>query len=231
MLTFTGATTFNVVAPNGASAPGTVGVAFNALGIGFTITAGGTAFAAGDTFAITAVAAIGKPTAAAVAGGTNVGNGASSAVTTTGYAPKMGVYTIEFDDATHFVVSDPTGAEIGHGVAGTLFAGGGLSFTITAGGTAFLPGDSFTITVAPGTGLWLTCVATAVDGSQTPAGILFGTTDATLANKSAAAVVRSAEVNASELIWDPSWTAAAIASNASGTGGLDILKALGIVPR
>ena len=144
---FTSPTAFTVTSPNGQTATGVVGTAFSALGIGFTITAGGTAFVANDSFTITTTAAVGKPTAAAVAG-TNTGNGTVGSLTTNGYAPTVGVYSVEFDDATHFVVSAPNGQEIGHGVAGTPFSAGGLTFTITAGGTAFVPGDSFTVTVA-----------------------------------------------------------------------------------
>lgn len=224
-LVFTAATTFTVTGPNGVTATGSTGVAFSALGIGFTITAGGTAFAVGDNFAITTSPVIGKPTAAAVAGGTNVGNGTSSAVTTTGYAPTVGIYTVEFDDATHFIVSNPAGEEIGHGVAGTAFSGGGLNFTITAGGTAFLPADSFIITVSAGTGLWLTCTSTAVDGSQNAAGICFGVSDASLNNVTGAIVTRACEVNKSELLWDPSMNAA------SQAAAIAQLQSLGIISR
>lgn len=224
-LTFTGATTFNVVGPNGVTAPGTTGVAFAALGIGFTITAGGTAFVAGDTFAITTTAVVGKPTAAAVAGGSNVGNGTSSAVTTNGYAPMLGTYTVEMDDATHFIVSNPVGAEVGHGVAGSAFSAGGLNFTITAGGTAFVPGDSFTISVSGGSGKWIACTSTAVDGSQNAAGICFGLSDATLNDVSGAVVTRACEVNKSELVWDASMNAA------SQAVAIAQLLALGIISR
>jgi hypothetical protein len=222
---FTAATAFTVTAPSGATATGSTGVAFSALGIGFTITAGGTAFAAGDTFAITTTAIVGKPTAAAVAGGTNVGNGTSSAVTTNGYAPTLGVYTVEFDDATHFIVSAPNGQEIGHGTTGVAFSGGGLNFTITAGGTAFLPGDSFTVIVSAGAGLWVTCTATAVDGSQNAAGICFGLSDASLNNIHGAIVTRACEVNISELVWDPSMNAT------SQANALAQLAVLGIIGR
>lgn len=222
---FTSPTAFTVTAPSGATANGTAAVAFSALGIGFTITAGGTAFVAGDSFAITTPAAVGKPTAAAVAGGTNTGNGTSSAVTTTGYAPTVGVYTVEFDDATHFVVSGPNGQEIGHGVAGTAFTGGGLNFTITAGGTAFVPGDSFSVTVAAGAGKWVPCTASATDGSQNAAGICFGVSDASLNDVMGAIVVRQCEVNTSELVWDASMNAA------SQAAALVLLKANGIIPR
>ena len=223
-LTFTAPTAFNVTSPNGAIATGVTGIAFAALGIGFTISVGGTAFAANDSFIITTSAAIGKPTAVAVAGA-NVGNGTSSAVSTNGYAPTVGTYTIEFDDPTHFIISNPVGAEIGHGVTGTALTIGGLNFTVTAGGTAFAPADSFTITVSPGAGIWLACNSTAVDGSQNAAGICFGVSDATLNNVSGAIVTRSCEVNKSELLWDPSMNAA------SQVAALAQLMALGIIPR
>jgi hypothetical protein len=51
---FTDATHFNMYDPNGVQMePGTAGTAYSDGGIGFTITAGGTAFAAGDGFTIT----------------------------------------------------------------------------------------------------------------------------------------------------------------------------------
>ncbi|TCK36719.1 bacteriophage lambda head decoration protein D [Paraburkholderia sp. BL8N3] len=221
---FTAATAFTVTAPNGASAAGSTGVAFSALGIGFTITAGGTAFVAGDSFAITTTAPVGKPKATAVAG-TNTGNGTCSAVTTTGYAASVGVYTVEFNDATNYVVENPKGELVGHGTAGAAFSGGGLGFTITAGGTAFAPGDSFGITVGAGTGKWVPCTSSAVDGSQNAAGICFGLSDATLNDVYAAIVVRDCEVNTAELVWDTSMNAS------SQAAALALLKAQGIIAR
>jgi hypothetical protein len=221
---FTAATSYTVTAPSGATANGTTGVAFSALGIGFTITAGGTAFVAGDSFALTSVAAVGKPVVTAVAG-TNTGNGTCSAVTANGYAATLGQYIVEFDSATQFVVSAPNGQEIGHGVTGTAFSAGGLGFTITAGGTAFAPADGFVITVAAGAGLWVTCTATATDGSQNAAGICFGVSDASLNNVNGAIVTRSCEVNASELLWDPSMDAASQAAS------LALLAVAGIIAR
>ena len=51
--TFTSATAFSVVSPNGvAVGNGTAGTAFNAGGVAFTVTAGSTAFAAGDSFVV-----------------------------------------------------------------------------------------------------------------------------------------------------------------------------------
>lgn len=221
---FTSATAYTVTAPSGSTANGSTGVAFASLGIGFTITAGGTAFVVGDSFTLTSAATDGKPTVTAVAG-TNTGNGTCSAVTANGYAASLGQYTVEFDDATHFVVSAPNGQEIGHGVAGTAFSAGGLNFTITAGGTAFVPGDSFVITVAAGAGLWVTCTATATDGSQNAAGICFGVSDASLNNVHGAIVTRQCEVNTSELVWDPSMNAA------SQAAALALLAVAGIIAR
>ncbi|MDR3438957.1 head decoration protein [Telmatospirillum sp.] len=163
-------------------------------------------------------------TAAAAALGANTGNGTFGAIAV-GAGAVAGAYAVEFDSALAYVVSAPNGQEIGHGAAGAAFAAGGVGFTITAGSTAFAAGDSFTVTVAAGSGEYITSVSTAIDGSQVPAAILFGTTDATSADKSAAAITRQAEVNASEIIWDPSYSAAQI------TAGLAVLAGLGIIAR
>jgi len=60
VLTATSATIFSVVDPEGnALANATVGTAYSQQGIGFTLTAGGTAFVAGDKFALDVVDAVG----------------------------------------------------------------------------------------------------------------------------------------------------------------------------
>ena len=66
---------------------------------------------------------------------------------------------------------------------------------------------------------------TANDGTQTPAAILFETKDTTSAAKTVLATVRSAEVNASELIWPAGTTALQIAAYAA------VLAAKGIISR
>lgn len=162
-------------------------------------------------------------TAVAAALGTNTGNGTFGAITVG--AAQAGAYTVEFDDATHFIVADPTGKQVGHGTTGVAYNAGGLGFTITAGGTAFAPGDSFTVTVAAGTGLWVPCTKTATDGSQIAAGISFGLVDATLNDTPGAVVVRDCEVNTSELVWDASMDAPA------KTAALAQLLALKIIGR
>lgn len=220
----TSATAFTVTAPDGQTAAGTVGTPFTGLGVGFTITAGGTPFVANDSFTLTTTATPGNPSITSAAG-TNTGNGTIGTLSVSGYAAKVGVYAVEFDDATHFIVSDPLGAEVGHGTTGVAFKAGGLSFTITAGGTAFIPSDSFAVTVASGSGKYKPFDPANVDGSQIPSGILFATKDATLADKPCAVVARQCEVNASELVWPTGMSAAAI------TVALAQLKALTIQPR
>ena len=163
-------------------------------------------------------------TAAAAALGTNVGNGTVGAITLSS-GVQLGAYVVEFDSATNFVVSNPAGAEVGHGTVGNVFNAGGVSFTITAGGTAFAAADSFTVTVAAGSGNYLPLNPTANDGTQTPAAILFETKDTTSAAKTVLATVRSAEVNASELIWPAGTTALQIAAYAA------VLAAKGIISR
>lgn len=228
-LAYTDATHFTVTAPNGATATGVNGTAFSGLGIGFTMTTGGTAMVAGDSFSIAITQGVTNPTATATATSGNTGNSTCSAVTCTGYAPILGVYKVVFIAAVTnlgtFEVEDPTGKLIGKGVVGTAFSGGGISFTIADGATDFIVGDQFAVTVSAGSGKWKAWDPGAVDGTQYAAGILFGTKDATLADKSALAVVRSAEVNSSELVWPTGCSASQIAS------GLSQLATLGIIAR
>ena len=66
-----------------------------------------------------------------------------------GSASVAEMVTITFTDATHFdVVGSITGA-IGSGTTGTPFSTTHIKFTITAGGTAFISGDAFTVATTP----------------------------------------------------------------------------------
>ncbi len=65
----------------------------------------------------------------------------------------------------------------------------------------------------------------ASDGTQAAKAVLYDNVDATSADVSAVVVVRLAEVNAAELVWDASNSGSDI------TAGLADLKALGIVAR
>ena len=138
-------------------------------------------------------------TAVAVAGGTNVGNGTVGSITA---QPPVfaGAYAVHFTDATNFAVSNPAGIAVGTGQVGIAFGGGGLEFTITAGATAFVANDAFTVTIAFTGGGWMPLTAS----TPTPIAyaILRDLTDATGRIATSAAVARSAEVNLGELVWD-----------------------------
>lgn len=149
--------------------------------------------------------------ATAAALGTNTGNGTFGTITV-GTGVQQGVYSVEFDDATHYIVSAPNGQEVGHGTTGVAFSAGGLGFTITAGGTAFAPADSFNVTVAAGSGKYFPLNLSATDGTAVAAGILYAGKDVTSTDKQAVAMKRNCEVNASELIWPAGITAPQIAT-------------------
>jgi hypothetical protein len=149
--------------------------------------------------------------ATAAALGTNTGNGTFGTIAVASPA-QVGGYVVQFADATHFVVEDPQGVEVGHGTTGVAFSAGGLGFTITAGGTAFVAGDSFTVTVAAGSKKYAPLSLTAADGTGVPAAVLYGTKDVTAADKPALIIARHAEVNASELIWPSGSTTTQIAA-------------------
>jgi hypothetical protein len=139
-------------------------------------------------------------TAAAVAAAGNVGNGVMGAVTA-GAAARPGVYRLRVVDLLAFSVEDPDGVEIVAGAVGTAFSAGGLAFTLAAGGTAFVSGDSFAITVTPGTDKYREYNPANTDGSGVPVGILWDNADATAGDVKATGVFRSCEVNAAELTW------------------------------
>ena len=162
--------------------------------------------------------------ATAAALGANTGAPTFSAIAV-GDPAIVGAYSMVMADATHFVVEDPTGAEVGHGVLGAAFNAGGLSFTATAG-SACAPGDSFRIAVAAGSLKYVPYDPTGQDGREFACAILGSEyRDATSADKRAGFTVRGpVKVNASELIWGanvttPQQQAAALAQ----------LQALGIL--
>jgi hypothetical protein len=174
----------------------------------------------------TVLACLNVGAAAAAALGANVGNGTMSAVTV-GPTAIAGIYTVDFEDATHFIVSDPNGHEIGHGVAGTQLVVGGLTFTFTAGGTAMNAADSFKITVAAGSGKYVPFDPTGAggNGSEVAAAIMGSErVDATSADQRAGALLRGpARVNSQELVWG-----ANVTTTPQKTAALAQLAALGI---
>ena len=139
---------------------------------------------------------IGAAVAAHVAGGT--GNSTFSTIDV--YSDALpGVYTLTCTAATKFTVTDPNGGLVGLLTLGTVFAGGGLSFTQTAGATPHEAGDLATITIAAGTGKVREWNPANTDGSQVAAGILIDAVDATSADADGVAITRDAEINSAEL--------------------------------
>lgn len=169
---------------------------------------------------------LGSAAAAAKSGGnTGTGTIAMDATTPILQGAVDGVYTVRFTAATAFTVESPNGDVIGTGVTGTAF-GDDVKFTVTAGGTAFVAGDGFDITVSPATTEKLKPLsATAVDGSQEPSAIA-------LAPRATGAADQKIPVGARGLVVDPAtlvWPAGA--TTAQKSAWLRTLKARGIVAR
>ncbi len=141
----------------------------------------------------------------------NTGNGVMGAITASA-GVKVGVYTLEITTAAtnagEFDVYDPNGDHVGQGKVGVAFSAGGLAFTLADGGTDFVVGDGFTITVSAnaGAGKFAICDPAATDGSQNAAAILFADADATTADVAITIVDSNCEVNASELVWKSGMT-------------------------
>jgi|SRR5471032_209132 len=168
----------------------------------------------------------------------NTGNGTLSGLAAV--APALaGTYTISLISATEFTVTNPNGETVsaqggtvdvsegtvvvGAGTVGTVFNAQGIGFLVAAGATAFIAGDSFTIAVTDTGGGW--APITSASSGVTAYGLLYSVTDTTNGPVNAAAVVRQAEVNASELVWDASLSAAQQNTTAAA------LKAQGILSR
>lgn len=133
-------------------------------------------------------------TAAATAG--NTGNPTFGTINV-GAAAVPGGYTLRFTAPTKFDVEDPVGKTVGSGTVGTAFNKGGLQFTVTAGATPAVDGDSFTITVAAGDGKYVPYTANGAAGPA--AGVLYNWLQPATGDTKAVAFVRDAELNRFEL--------------------------------
>lgn len=155
------------------------------------------------------------------AGGSNTGNGLLTAIAIQ-YPAFAGNYLVTLISDTEFMVTNPNGyadpalggtidfndtsINNGPGTVGTVFNAGGVGFLLSAGATPFIAGDTFTIAVTVTGGGWAPLLTGTTGITQY--GILWGINDSTLNPAPGVAVVRAAEVNLSELIWDVSLTAA-----------------------
>jgi len=157
----------------------------------------GTVLGALSPQAIEAVATVG-----------NTGNGVISGLTR-GAGSMEGAYVLTAKTATDFGVVDPEGNVLPDLTTGVAYAQQGLNLTLTAGGVAFVAGDSFTLNSYDATGQYKISVATASDGSQIPSAVLVDYADASGGVITAGAYIQGA-FNARSLIYDPSWTLATL---------------------
>ena len=61
-----------------------------------------------------------------------------------------GVYTVTMSSPTTFTVTDPSGTVLPPGVIGTAYVNAEINFTVNAGGTAFVAGDSISVVLDAG---------------------------------------------------------------------------------
>lgn len=143
-----------------------------------------------------------------VPGTTNTGNGTIGGITQ-GASPETGPYTLSALSPTSFSVTDPEGVALGNATVGTGFTNAELNFTITAGATAFVAGDSFTLIHFRSDGNFIACVKTATDGSQNPVAVLADAVDASAAPAVVGAYF-TGEFNFRAVTFDNSWAIADI---------------------
>lgn len=139
---FTSATTFTVQGSlAGIIGTGTVGAAFTSNTVGFTVTAGLTAFSAGDYFTFDIDYA---PTSYA-----GTGNGKITEISI-GTGAIAETIAVAMTSATTFSVTGSTSGLLGTGTAGTQFTDSLLhiSFMLNVGLTPFISGDTFQITLS-----------------------------------------------------------------------------------
>lgn len=181
-----------------------------------------------DLEAGTVLGRITKGTAAGAAVAGNTGNGTITAAPTVGAAAKPGVYRLTcIATATNggkFMVQDPDGIALPNAAVAAEYTTH-LTFTIADGATDFALGDSFTITVAAGSGKLTQFDQDGTDGSETAVAILIYATDAASADQTCVVLVRDAEVNGAELTWPSD------IETAEQTVAIAQLAALGLIVR
>jgi hypothetical protein len=132
-LTAQDATTFTVEGSvSGAKPDATVGELYDNGLISFKLYPGATTFVAGDTFEFDVI----------------VQNVIVQPETST-----LEVWTIAAVNPTTFSVTGSVTGFTGNATVGTLYDNGKIAFTITAGATPFVAGDTFTVTIARAGGL------------------------------------------------------------------------------
>jgi hypothetical protein len=146
---------------------------------------------------------LGTPTSVA---GSNTGNGTIGSLAN-GASALPGAYTLTATSSTNFTVTDPKGGSLPPATVGANYSDAKLAFRITAGGTPFSAGDTFTVTVPAGSGSYVLSASAATDGSQTPSAVLVDGVDTT-GGALSAAIYESGEFNVNALTFGTGWTAA-----------------------
>ncbi len=162
----------------------------------------------------------GTVTAAAKSGG-NTGTGTCTALSA-GNKAQVGVYkaiaVLAGTNAATFNLYDPNGRLIdqkqfsGSG-ATAVFANDQIGATITDGGTDFIVGDEFDITVPAGSGSYAPLNLSGADGTQVAAAVLYARAFvAADTSDDGSAIIRDALVMSDTLIWPSGATATQIAN-------------------
>lgn len=84
-------------------------------------------------------------TAGSATAGSNTGNGSVGSIAVNNGYTQTETITLLALDATHFQVSGSNSGQLGVATISVAFSASQIGFTITAGGTAFVANDSFTI--------------------------------------------------------------------------------------
>lgn len=162
-------------------------------------------------------------TAPAVPAMVGTGNAVMSAITL-GSKVQTGSYVVKFTGATAYTVTAPDGETMPAAAALGAYTDAQINWTITAGATPAIAGDTFTVVVL-GTGKYKEYNPANTDGSQVAKAILLAAVNATSADMPGVAVVRHAEVKTGALTWFSG------ANNTQQTAGLADLAAAGIIAR
>jgi hypothetical protein len=139
------------------------------------------------------------------ADGGNTGNGTCTAVNRKRHM-RAGVYTALATAATKFNIKNTLGEVMGEATAGTQYTDREITLLITAGGTAFIAGDKFTITITVGN---MECVIVnslgTNDGRRLPYCVLAEDCDASSAKKDTVGYL-AGNFNAAKLVFGGSDT-------------------------
>lgn len=202
-----------------------------------TLLAGSGSARAIAAFAVLGTITLGTPTSAAKGGG-NTGNGTFVLDVSTPLLANAiaGVYTLRnITAATNsgtFRLTDPKGVVLGDftitgGAGGTVTVNDRIKGVITDGGTDFVAGDGFDITVPAGSGKVVQLNTAAFDGSQNASDIaLFAASAADGTDGLIDTLARGPAIVRSDMLVWPGGI-----SGAAQTAALAQLLALGIVAR